>query len=304
MPTNNRRTLEALIGKLPRPKKIAYTRIGSFSDDELTYEKIEYLPLDEPVRAYIVRPRNKSKRRLPVVYCHHQHNHQFFLGKREVIGRGGDPKQAYACALARKGYLTFAPDARCFEERMIPGLKEERAEVFEFARLLWEGKSLQWQLLADIKNGISCISSIPDADASRIGFMGHSLGGQEALFAAAADPRIKVAVSSCGFSSYKAIFEHKIPQNLALYVPSFTNKHDVDFLFRFIAPRPFLIMAGKLDGIFPYEGVLDVFKKGGRIYGKRNVPGNLKLLSFDTGHELSEEMMIEACRWFDSRLKP
>lgn len=146
-----------------------------------------------------MRPKNTPNHRLPVVYCHHQHDHQYFLGKREVIGRGGDPRQAYACVLARKGYLTFAPDAKCFEERMIPGPKEEKGEVYEFARLLCRGKSLQWQFLADIKNGISCISTIPDADSSRIGFMGHSLGGQEALFATAADPRIKVAVSSCGF---------------------------------------------------------------------------------------------------------
>jgi dienelactone hydrolase len=227
---------------------------------------------------------------------------QYFLGKREVIGHGGDSRQAYACILARKGYLAFAPDAKCFEERIIPGLKEDKAEVFELTRLLCQGKSLQWQLLADIKNGISCISTIPDADSSRIGFMGHSLGGQEALFATAADPRIKVAVSSCGFSTYKAIFQHRIPHNLGLFVPSFSNKYDLDFLFRFIAPRPFLILAGKLDGEFPYEGVVDIFKKASKNYGRGKFSGNIKLLSFDTGHELSEVMLLEASRWFDSRL--
>ncbi len=304
MPTSDPRTLELLIGKLPRPKKIAYRRVHSFSDDDLTYEKIEFFSEGEPVRAYIVRPRKKPAYRLPVVYCHHQHNHQYFLGKREVIGRGGDSRQAYACVLARKGYLTFAPDAKCFEERMIPGLKEEKGEVYEFARLLCQGKSLQWQLLADIKNGISCISTIPDADISRIGFMGHSLGGQEALFATAVDPRIRVAVSSCGFSSYKAIFQHKIPHNLGLFVPSFSNKHELDFLFRFIAPRPFLILAGKLDGEFPYEGVVDIFKKARKVYGKEKFSENIKLLSFDTGHELTRDMLLEASRWFDRWLKP
>jgi dienelactone hydrolase len=304
MLSNNPRALELLIGKLPHPKKIAYRQIDSFSDDDLTYEKIEFSSEGEPIRAYIVRPKNKPNHRLPVVYCHHQHADQYFLGKREVIGRGGDSRQAYACVLARRGYLAFAPDAKCFEERMVPGLKEERAEVFEFARLVSQGKSLQWQLLTDIKNGISCISTIPDADTSRIGFMGHSLGGQEALFAAAVDPRIKVAVSSCGFSSYKAIFRHKIPHNLGLFVPSFNIKHDLDFLFRFIAPRPFLILAGKLDGEFPYEGVVDVFKKASRIYGTRKSSEKIKLLSFDAGHELTQDMLLEASRWFDRWLRP
>jgi dienelactone hydrolase len=293
-----------LIGKLPRPKKIAYKRIHAFSDDDLTYEKIEFLSEREPVRAYIVRPKNKPTHRLPVVYCHHQHNQQFFLGKREIIGRGGDSRQAYAYALARKGYLTFAPDAKCFEERMIPGVTVERSEAFEFMRLVCQGKSLQWQFLVDIKNGISCISSIPDADSSRIGFMGHSLGGQEALFAAAVDPRIKVAVSSCGFSSYKAILRHKIPQNLALIVPSFSNRHDLDFLFRFIAPRPFLVLAARHDSEFPYEGVVDVFKKASGTYGRKKSSESLRMISFDTGHELSREMLLEASRWFDRWLKP
>jgi dienelactone hydrolase len=301
---NDPRTLELLIGKLPRPKKITYRKVHSFSDDNLTYEKIEFLSEGEPIHAYIVRPKNKPKHRLPVVYCHHQHNNQYYLGKREVIGRGGDSRQAYACVLARKGYLTFAPDAKCFEERMISGVREEKGEVFEFTRLLCQGKSLQWQFLVDIKNGISCISTIPDADSSRIGFMGHSLGGQEALFAAAVDPRIKVAVSSCGFSSYKAIFRHRIPHNLGLFVPSFSSKHDFDFLFRFIAPRPFLVLAGKQDAEFPYEGVLDVFKKASKIYGKKRSSENIKLLSFDVGHELSRDMLLEAARWFDSWLKP
>jgi dienelactone hydrolase len=304
MPTNDPRALELLIGKLPRPKKIAYRKIHSFSDDDLTYEKIEFFSESEPVRAYIVRPKNKPNHRLPVVYCHHQHNHQYFLGKREVIGRGGDSRQAYACVLAKRGYMTFAPDAKGFEERMIPGLQEEKGEVYEFARLLCQGKSLQWQLLTDIKNGISCISAIPDADSSKIGFIGHSLGGQEALFATAVDSRIKVAVSSCGFSTYKAIFQHKIPHNLGLFVPSFSNVHDLDFLFRFIAPRPFLILAGKLDGEFPYEGVVDVFRKARKIYGKGKFSENLKLLSFDTGHELTGDMLLEASRWFDRWLKP
>lgn len=304
MPGNTPRALESLIGKLPRPTKIGYTTIHSFSDDDLTYEKIEFLSEGEPVRAYIVRPKNPQRQRLPVIYCHHQHAQQFHLGKREVIGRRGDPSQAYACILARKGYLTFAPDAKCFEERMISGVEVERSEVFEFARLLCLGKSLQWQFLADIKNGISCIRSIPDADSSRIGFMGHSLGGQEALYATAVDPRITVAVSSCGLSSYKAIFRHKIPHNLGLFVPSFSNKHDLDFLFRFIAPRPFLILAGRHDGEFPYEGVVDVFTKARTLYGRGKSRENIRLLSFDTGHELSTDMMHEASRWFDRWLMP
>ncbi len=47
MPDNSPRALESLIGKLPRPKKIAYKRIHASSDDALTYEKIEFISESE-----------------------------------------------------------------------------------------------------------------------------------------------------------------------------------------------------------------------------------------------------------------
>ncbi len=44
--------------------------------------------------------------------------------------------------------------------------------------------------------------------------------------------------------------------------------------------------------------------KASTICGKRKLSENIKLLSFDSGHELSKDMMREASRWFDSWLKP
>jgi len=73
---------------------------------------------------------------------------------------------------------------------------------------------------------------------------------------------------------------------------------------RFIAPRPFLILAGKLDGEFPCEGVVDVFKKARKFFGKGKSSEHVNLRSFDVGHELSGDMMLEASRWFDRWLKP
>lgn len=64
-----------------------------------------------------------------------------------------------------------------------------------------------------------------------------------------------------------------------------------------------MILAGTLDGEFPYEGVVDVFRKARTIYGKRRFSEDIKLLSFDTGHELSGDMMLESSRWFDRWLR-
>ena len=46
------------------------------------------------------------------------------------------------------------------------------------------------------------MQSLPEVDAERIGVIGHSLGGHNAMFTAAFDTRLKAVVSDCGFNSF------------------------------------------------------------------------------------------------------
>lgn len=61
-----------------------------------------------------------------------------------------------------------------------------------------------------IFNHMRCVDLLQarkDVDPERIGVIGHSLGGHNAIFAGAFDTRIKVVVSSCGwtlFGNYNA----------------------------------------------------------------------------------------------------
>ena len=61
------------------------------------------------------------------------------------------------------------------------------------------------------------LESLSYVDNKRIGAIGHSLGGQEALWLAWYDDRIKVTVSSCGFSQIKNIIRDGINHNYAMY---------------------------------------------------------------------------------------
>ena len=49
---------------------------------------------------------------------------------------------------------------------------------------------------------VDLLQSLPEVDGTRIGCIGHSLGGHNSLFVAAFDPRLKVIVTSCGFNSF------------------------------------------------------------------------------------------------------
>jgi hypothetical protein len=49
--------------------------------------------------------------------------------------------------------------------------------------------------------------------------------------------------------------------------------------------------------------VVGVFRKARTIYGKKRFSENIKFLSFDTGQELSGDMMLESSRLFDRWLR-
>jgi dipeptidyl aminopeptidase/acylaminoacyl peptidase len=50
---------------------------------------------------------------------------------------------------------------------------------------------------------VDLLQSRPDVDPENIGVIGHSLGGHNAMFVAAFDTRLKVAVSSSGWTQFE-----------------------------------------------------------------------------------------------------
>ena len=87
------------------------------------------------------------------------------------------------------------------------------------------------------------LAARPDIDRARIAIIGHSLGAKMALYAAAFDERIAVAVASepgIGFkqSNYDSIWY--FGERLAVALPG-TDQHE---LLGMLAPRPFLLIGG------------------------------------------------------------
>jgi dienelactone hydrolase len=298
-----KKQLTQLMGGMPnRRTPLNAETVEVVEEGSLICEKVIYeTEPGESVPAYVLIPKNR-KGPTPAVFCHHQHGGEFNNGKREVIGWGGDPQQAYARELAERGYVAFAPDAKCFEERIVVGLEGVDNERFEATRLLLMGQSLQRRMLWDIRRGIDYLLTRKEVDGDRIGCIGHSLGGQETLFGAAFDTRIKAAVSSCGFSTYKAILRNKINHNLSLYIPGILQYTDIPEIAAMVAPRPFLILAGDKDDIFPLEGIREVYAKAEEVYRGYGRADRVKLVLYDGGHAFTTEMQQEAYRWFDKWL--
>jgi dienelactone hydrolase len=186
-----------------------------------------------------------ATRRVPVIFCHHQHAGRFDLGKSEVVGLRGDPDQAYAAELAKRGYLTIAPDAIGFEDRN--WANGSNVGWFELSSRLVVGRTLLADLLQEVSLAIDYATSLPGADPSGVGFIGHSYGGRMAMWAPAWDQRIRASVSNCGCIPYRDSFARDAGFQADFVVPGFASAYDVEDVLAAAITCRYLLIAGADD---------------------------------------------------------
>ena len=128
----------------------------------------------------------------PAVICAHQ---TVDCGKDEPVGLSGPASQHTALELVRRGFVCFAPDAFCAGRRCSAG-----ASPFDTTALYrrfpdWSAPGKQ---LWDLQRGLDVLAEMPEVDAERIGVIGVSLGGHDALWLGAMDERIRATVVISG----------------------------------------------------------------------------------------------------------
>jgi len=115
------------------------------------------------------------------------------------------PIQEAAARLAplftRKGYAFFYPfrrgqgpsaDAAPFLQERLAAEEGAHGKV---ARQKLQDTLMETEQLDDVLAALAFLRSVPDIDASRVSLMGHSLGGQLTLLAAARDQTVRAAVT-------------------------------------------------------------------------------------------------------------
>lgn len=280
--------------------------LGDVIRERLTYQ----VEPGERVPAYLLLPKDlQPGERRAGIFAHHQHAGQFHWGKSEVVGVAGNPEQAYALELAGRGYVVLAPDAICFEERgpyngSLDNPTERPSagrdnERFEFTKRVMYGSCLQTKMTWDMQRGLDYLQSRPEVDPERLGCIGHSLGGQQTLFLAALDERVRAAISSCGFSSMTSVIREGINHNFGAYVPGWLQHGDAGNLLAEVAPRAFLALNGESDRIFPIDGLHTSYAVARPAYEAANAADRLDLGVYPGGHGFTDEMRSRAYAWLD-----
>lgn len=262
---------------------------------------------NERVMAYLYFPTGaKEDQRIPAMLALHETDQ---LGKGSVDGQGKNTNLAYAKELAQRGYIVIAPD--------YPGFGESQTYDFENDR--YESGTMK-----GIFNHIRCIDllqAMPVVDPERIGVIGHSLGGHNSIFVGAFDERLKVVVSSCGWTGYDY---YNIGEELAKkyggrlgpwaqdrYMPLLREKYnldsdkipfDFDEIISAIAPRVFFSSSPVGDTNFDVKGVQHVINEILPVYRFLGVPDNLQVVYPEGGHDFSPEVRTKAYAVIDSVL--
>jgi dienelactone hydrolase len=133
-----------------------------------------------------------------------------------------------------------------------------------------------------IMRSVDYFADLDYIDENRIGMIGLSYGGMYAVCTAAADPRIKVTLSSCWFND-------RLKHNWLDWV--YFNQANMFFdaeVSSLILPRKLYIEIGKNDEMFTPEGAKADITRLREYAENENCSDSLKIKVFDGGHELDK----------------
>jgi len=257
----------------PKPRVLARTPTHYGAREVIEYA----VAPGERVRAFLLLP-GGAKGRRPGILASHQHAGEYRIGKSEPAGLAGDKMHHYGVELCRQGYVVLCPDHLGFEERYVPktlarkdtASKGREQEALLFADCLLNGSSLTAKYLFDMLQAVDVLEHDERVDPRRLGVVGHSLGGQTALWLAFYDKRVRVAFASCGFSTLASVQGHRIPHNFASYLPRLLEVGDMDDVVASVAPRAFGMSHGARDPLFPMDGVRRIQRRARAVFPKQN----------------------------------
>jgi len=282
-------------GSLP-PLDVNVTETSQ--EDGLTRLKLTFVAeQNDRVPAWLFVPARAAGGRSPAMLALHQTTK---IGKDEPAGRGPMNNLHYGLELAQRGYIVLIPDYPSFGEYEYDFKASGRASG----------------TIKGIFNHMRCVDLLQtreEVDPERIGVIGHSLGGHNAMFVAAFDERLKVVVSSCGWTPFHDYYEGKIAGWTSdRYMPRLRDVYDLDpnrvpFDFYEVvasfAPRAFFSNSPLHDANFEVAGVKKAAAAVKEVFEMFGADDALVIRYPDCEHDFPPEIRQEAYQFVDRALR-
>jgi pimeloyl-ACP methyl ester carboxylesterase len=228
-----------------------------------------------------------EKDRLPAILALHPTG---ALGKRIVAGEGPLDNRQYALELAQRGYVVLCPDYPSFGDY-----------PYDFSQDQYQSGTMKG--IFNHMRSVDLLESLKMVDPERIGVIGHSLGGHNAMFVGVFDLRLKVIVSSCGWTPFHDYYGGNIKGwTSPRYMPALEEVYLLDpdrVPFDFyevvaaLAPRPFFSNSPLQDDNFSVAGVKKGIAEASKIYQLLGARDQIQVVYPDCGHDFPEQIRLD-----------
>jgi len=263
-----------------------------------------------------------------------------FQGRRPVVialhGTGGNKANMISLCrkLAERGFIAVAIDGRYHGERKSGKGETDYDDAIVRAFHGSGEHPFYYDTVWDVMRLVDYLSTRDDVDANRIGLIGISKGGIETYLAAAADPRIAVAVPCIGVENFRWALDNNdwqgrigtiqpafdtiakengvtnadsafVQKFYDRVVPGIAGEFDGPEMLALIAPRPLLVINSDSDNHTPLPGVIECTNAAQKVYAADNATNNFTvIIQKNTGHQVKPESERAAIEWFVKWLKP
>ncbi len=244
------------------------------------------------VFGYFLIPK-ELKSPAPAMLCLHGHGR----GCDDIVGIEEDGSQRkdyggyqkdFALQAVDHGYVAFAIEQLGFGHRRGEKAREEgpgasSCQPVSGSAFLLGQTMIGWRVY-DAMRAIDYMLKRSEVDPERIGCMGISGGGTTTFYTAALDERVKAAVVSGYFNTYKNSIM-SVSHCIDNYIPDILKYFEMYDITGLIAPRGLFVESGTEDGIFPIEATKFAFEKARMIYGMLGAKDKIDMEIFEGEHQ-------------------
>ena len=249
--------------------------------------KISFFPEPgEQAFAYLCLPHG-CKKPYPTFICLHGHGTgmHWSLGVKwedEATPLPMENDRDFALGCLRRRIAAIVLEQRFLGER---SGHADRSPGCLYASLqnLLIGRTTIGERVFDILQLLRWLAVRDDIDRTRLGVMGGSGGGTAALFAAALLPQITHAMPAIAFSSFRGSIG-AMPHCACNYIPNLLRFGESADVAGLIAPRPVVMVNGRVDPIFPLAEAERQFTRLKKIYAAFGVPDNCRMVVGEGRH--------------------
>ena len=202
------------------------------------------------------------------------------------------PRGQFAIQAVKRGFVALAIEQRGMGERRPSAPHQNGANMCEYEAhiALLLGRTILGERMWDVSRAIDALAHFPVCDTEKIVLTGNSGGGTMTYYASCYDERIKIAVPSCAFCTYKDSIMNYFHCSCN-FIPHAYEWFEMQDLSCLIAPRRMVVIAGVSDQIFPMNGVEEGYKTVEKIYAQEGVAERCRLIKTPKGHWWCEDIV-------------